>query len=102
MVVEANGQFETDMKKEVVVYQGPGDKSLVVRSGTRLRKIKVVQVGWSLLRNLTSLEWEPAIRMSMAIKGAEISNCTFLCKGFSPAIDFGVERVQDGWRIIRI
>src|ERR1035437_11005832 len=43
------------------IYQGPGQPSLEVRDGDVVDHCKIIQVGWSLLRNLTSFEYPPPV-----------------------------------------
>ena len=61
------------------VYQGPGTEPLLLGDNSVLRDTVFVQVGFSLLRNFTNLEWKEMVRIEGA-NNVLIENCRFVAK----------------------
>ena len=63
------------------VYQGPSQPTkTILKPNQVLHNVHFQQVGWSLLRNLTSFEWEPLLIVPSGVLGT-VRDCIFEMKG---------------------
>jgi len=71
---------------EQTFYQGPNQAGMVLTEPTTVLRCHFIQVGYSLLRSLTQLEW-PHSLLEVKTNGAEIRSCEFIVKGNGLAIE---------------